>query len=124
MWIQHPRLGAFSVVLADDQLTHRPDPDLVMIRARRVEHLRLLQAACPSLADCEIIESGPHHDYAFRIIAPKTSFVEALSVLGTGLDYRNVKNTAHKAEAQVGSKFVSALHRIWSALHAIQTTPD
>ena len=120
MWIQHPRLGAFSIVLADDQRTHRPDPSTVMIRARRVEHLLLLQAACPSLADTEIIESGPHHDYAWRVIAPKASFVEALGVLGEGLDSRNVKNTAHEAESRVGHSFVSAMHRIWSALHAIQ----
>ena len=46
--------------------------------------------------------------------------MEALGVLGEGLDYRNVKNTAHKAEAQVGSKFVSAIHRIWSVLNSIQ----
>lgn len=120
MWIQHPRLGAFSIVLADNQGTHQPDPNTVMIRARRMEHLRLLQDACPALADAEIIESGPHHDYAWRIIAPKASFVEALGVLGDGLDYRNVKSTAHEAEKRVGDGFVQALHRIWSALHSIQ----
>lgn len=120
MWIQHPRLGAFSIVLADDRHTHQPDPDMVMIRARRVEHLRLLQQACPSLADAEITDSRPYHDYAWRIIAPKSSFVQALRVLGEGLSYRNVKNTAHDAEEHVGTPYVSALHRIWSTLHAIQ----
>jgi len=120
MWIQHPRLGAFSIVLADNLDTHQPNPDVVMLRARRVEHLRLLREACPSLADAEIIESGPHHDYFWRIIAPKTSFVEALGVLGKGLDYRNVKDTAHAAEVRVGTQFVQALHRIWSTLNAIQ----
>lgn len=121
MWIQHPRLGAFSIVLADNQDTHQPDPDTVMIRARQVEHLRLLQESCPSLADTEIIESGPHHDYAWRIIASKLDFTEALQALGGGLAYRNVKSAAHEAERYVGRGFVDALHRVWGSLRKIQS---
>jgi len=116
MWIQHPKLGAFSIVLADDLATGKPDPDVVMIRARREEHLQLLRAACPSLAVQEIIESPPRHDYAWRIIAPKDGLVEALAALGGGLDYRNVKGAAHDAERLVGRPYVDSLHQIWAAL--------
>ncbi len=120
MWIQHPKLGAFSIVLADDLASGKPDPEVVMIRARREEHLRLLQGACPSLAAQEVIKSPPGHDYAWRIVAPKGALVEALAALGGGLDYRNVKGAAHKAEDAVGRRFVDALHQIWTTLHGIQ----
>lgn len=116
MWIQHPELGAFSIVLADDN-RGQPDPDLLMIRARRREHLVLLQ--CKGLAGRKIIENAGT-DYRWRIIVEKEAFAVAMADLVRQLDYRNVKSRAHREEAKVGKGFVSALHRIWATLHEIQ----
>ena len=120
MWIQHPRLGAFSVVLADDLTTGRPDPTTVMIRARTRRHLELLQAAHPKLAGHEILQSPPQLDYRFRLVCRKEEWAAALSAMALELDYRNVKSAAHAAEDQVGSPFVRALHRVHADLEKIQ----
>jgi hypothetical protein len=120
MWIQHPRLGAFSVVLADDSRTGQPDPQIVMIRARREEHLALLARAYPSLGAYPVLRSSPQHDYPFRLVVPKSIAAGLVSHLLLTLDYRNVKDCAHVAESSVGRGFVQALHVVWSALRRIQ----
>jgi len=119
MWIASPSLGFFSVVLADDLDTGEPDPARLMIRARRREHLVLLQNRCTALADAEIIENAAT-DYRWRIVVEKDTFASVLAEIANGIDYRNVKSRAHDCESSVGSAFVSALHRIWSVLHGIQ----
>ena len=103
MWIQSPTLGGFSVVLADDLQTRRPDPDTVMIRARDRRHLERLQAAAPSLAGCEIVGPERGLDYPCRIVCPKEAFADALRAIALDLAYRNVKNEAHK-NAEGGRK--------------------
>ena len=47
---------------------------------------------------------------------------EVASALVMDLDYRNVKAEAHRCVDEVGEEFVSALHRVWSAFHAIQSS--
>ncbi|MBL4771875.1 MAG: hypothetical protein JKY61_12225 [Planctomycetes bacterium] len=118
MWLCSPDLGFFSIVLADDDMG-QPDPNLLMVRARRKEHLVLLQERCEGLAGAEIIESALT-DYRWRLIVKKEAFATAMSEIVMDLDYRNVKSRAHREEAKVGKGFVSALHRVWSVLHEIQ----
>ncbi len=120
MWIQHPKLGAFSLVLADDQVEGGADPDTVMIRGRSQQHLALLQAAHPALAAFPIQESRPELDYRYRLVVPKVAAAQAVAQMVTAVDYRNVKSTAHANESKVGATFVHALHQIWSALLAVQ----
>jgi hypothetical protein len=119
MWIIHPSLGAFSVVLASDLSTHLPDPDKVMVRARRTEHLQLLQERCTQLADAEILETAAT-DYRWRIVVEKADFASALGEIAGEIDYTNVKSCASQNKASVGSGFVAAMSRIWSALYSIQ----
>ena len=119
MWIQHPDLGAFSIVLADDFNTGQPDPTRLMIRARRREHLQLLQERCGGLAEVEIIETAGT-DYRWRLIAEKAAFGNAVAEIVGEIDYRNMKARAQTRETDVGGGFVAALHRIWSVLKAIQ----
>lgn len=120
LWIQHPQLGAFSIVLADDLATGAPDPETLMIRARCREHLDLLQLAHPALSEYPVLESDPFLDYRFRLIAPKAVAATALAEVVQAMDYRNVKDCAHRHEAQVGAPFAKALHRIWETLRRIQ----
>ncbi|MCB9904487.1 MAG: hypothetical protein H6831_08790 [Planctomycetes bacterium] len=119
MWIQHPEIGALSVVLADNLKTGSPDLSRVMIRARRSEHLQLLRDRCASLADAEVILTEGTN-YKWRLIIDKPAFAAALVQLIDEIDYRNVKGRAHAREQEVGSGFVSALHRIWAVLLELQ----
>lgn len=123
MWIQHPRLGAFSVVLADDIATGLPDPATVMIRARTRGHLELLQFAHPTLARHEILQGPAHLDYRYRLICPKSEWAEVLRDMALQVNYRNVKAAAHSAEESVGARFVRALHQVHADLKRIQATP-
>ncbi len=118
MWLCSATLGFFSIVLADDAFGN-PDPNLLMIRARRREHLVLLQERCEGLAGAEIIENTGT-DYRWRLIVKKEAFATAMAEIVLDLDVRNVKSRAHREEAKVGKGFVSALHRVWSVLHEIQ----
>ena len=123
MWIQSPNIGAFSVVLADDLETGRPDPTTAMIRARCRAHLELLQSAHPVLASRDILQGPPHLDYRWRLICPKAEWAEVLRNMALQIEYRNVKAAAHAAEESVGSRFVQALHRVHADLKRIQATP-
>lgn len=120
MWIQHPQLGAFSLVLADKLDEAGADPDTLMIRGRSQQHLALLQAAHPVLAAFPIQESRPELDYRYRLVVPKAAAAQAVSEMVAAVDYRNVKSTAHANESKVGAPFVHALHQIWGALLAVQ----
>jgi len=119
MWIQHPDLGAFSIVLADDLNTGQPDPTRLMIRARRREHLQLLQERCVELAEVEIIETVGT-DYRWRLIVEKAAFGNTIAEIVGEIGYRNMKARAQTRETDVGGAFVTALHRVWSVLKGIQ----
>ena len=119
MWIQHPELGAISIVLADDLETGEPDPAHLMIRARRREHLRLLQERCGGLARAEIIETVST-DYRWRIVVEKSALATALAEIAQDISYRNVKVEAHANVKTLGEGFLDALHRIWTVLRELQ----
>lgn len=123
MWIQSPTLGGFSIVLADDLATGRPDPATVMIRARDRRHLVRLQAAAPALSDYAIVGPESGLDYPCRLVCPKAAFAEALRTITLELAYRNVKNEAHRHEDALGRGFVSALHRVHADLASAQPRP-
>ena len=124
MWLQHPRIGHLSIVIARKAPGPGQPPDLsrVMIRARDRRHLEYLVAECPAL-NAEILESKDS-DYRYRLIADKTAFADALHVLALGLDWTNVKAEAEKHRAKVGQKFINALHEVWAAFQRIQQRQD
>lgn len=53
-WIIDPRVGLITCVVADDPVTGKPSTKLVMLRARRKQHLENLRRLCPMLAGAEI----------------------------------------------------------------------
>lgn len=121
MWILSPRLGFLSVVLADTEPGSRvPDPDRVMVRGRRREHLALLQQRHSQLAGFQIVESPAHCDYRWRMIVPKRLFAEALFDAVMDLSYRNAKGEAHRHAETVGDDYVAALHDVWSRLKRLR----
>ena len=95
--------GAFSIVLADTAPgSGTPDPDQLMIRARKREHLQLLQCDHPNITPFPIIESPPGLDYRFRIVAPKTVVAQVLADMASRVDYSNFKNAAHARAEHTG----------------------
>ena len=98
-----------------------PDPERIMVRARRREHLELLRSRHTSLSESEIIESGPGCDYRWRLIAPKPVVAQALMDELLCVDFKNFKNEAHRNSGKLGEDFVACLHEIWSVLRRIQT---
>jgi hypothetical protein len=70
MWI-FTRYSFYSIACAsatDGAL----DPNTMMIRARRLDHLQKLQARFPEIAGLEIV-SLAHRDYRYRLVVPKKS---------------------------------------------------
>ncbi|MCK5941448.1 MAG: hypothetical protein KAI24_05715 [Planctomycetes bacterium] len=119
-WIQSV-YGAFSIVLADTAPgSGEPDPETLMIRARRRAHLDALKARFSPLSDIEVIESSPRHDYRWRMIAPKTVVAQVVSDLVLDISWRNFKGACSNREAALGPGYTAALHTIWSTLARLQ----
>ena len=118
-WIIDPRVGFISCVVADDPITGRPSTKLVMLRARRRQHLENLRRLCPMLAGVEITAARKELDYPVRMVVERETFVSIMAELARTLDYRNVKQSAHKHEAELGPDFVALMHRVHAVLAQI-----
>ena len=95
------------------------DKDTVMIRARKIEHLRNLQARFPQMKDAKILTT-PDRDYGFRLILPKGIWAAALSELASEQEWSNFKNQASANRAKCGADYVSALHDVWEIMNRLQ----
>jgi hypothetical protein len=105
MWI-FTSTGFVSVV------THRDDPDLVVVRARdRVSLEPLIERTGAELNPWE------SWDYAFRIVVPRRVFASWLAEQAEAIDYPNFKDSA---KARRGGEFVTALGRVWQAMYDFQ----
>jgi hypothetical protein len=65
---------------------HRDNPEMLMVRARRREHLR------DNFPDYDIIVGGST-DYKYRIVISKTEFAEIVKNSVMNIDYDNFKNS-------------------------------
>jgi hypothetical protein len=107
------------------QMVQRPctgrylDPDSMMIRARRLDHLRGLRKRFPQIADLEIV-SLAHRDYRYRLMVPKKVWVEILAELATEQEWSNFKNEVARYQASDGSDYTDALRQIWSLMYNLQ----
>lgn len=115
-WIIDPRVGLISCVVADDPVTGKPSTKLVMLRARRRQHLENLRRLCPILAGVEIAAIRKELDYPVRMVVDRDTFVAVMAGLAKTLDYRNVKQSAHQHEAELGPDFVALMHRVHAVL--------
>lgn len=112
-------LGAFSVVKAAPEPGRSGKRTKLMIRARVRRHLELLQRDHPSLQNFEIIESEPHRDYRFRIIAPRAVVAKVMTRMVAELDYGNFKG-ACAASPDLDRTYGDALHDVWAVLRRLQ----
>jgi len=117
MWL-FTRYGFYSIACAN-----KPDGSLdtqtVMVRARRIAHLRSLQKRFPTLAAGEIL-TWPKRDYRYRLIVPKTSWVAIIGELAQEQEWSNFKNEAAKYQGMPGGDYVRVLHDVWSVMNRLQ----
>jgi prophage antirepressor-like protein len=55
-------------------------------------------------------------DYPVRMVVDRDTFVAVMAELAKTLDYRNVKQSAHQHEAELGADFVALMHRVHAVL--------
>jgi hypothetical protein len=88
MWC-FTRYGFLSVACAQAK-DGSIDSQTVMVRARRADHLRNLQARFPALAVAEIV-TLPNRDYRYRLVVPKRVWVAALAEMAEEQEWSNFK---------------------------------
>ena len=118
MWL-FTRYGFFSVVNGR-RPNRTTDPDTVMVRARRMAHLRNLQSRFPALAAYPVATT-PDHDYRYRIVLPKAEWLPVLTALGAEQNWCNFKSETGRYLGAAGADYTDALHKVWDVMHRLQT---
>ena len=117
MWI-FSIYGFYSIACA-----RKPDGSLdsqtVMIRARRADHLRNLQARFPALAKAKIVTLSDR-DYRYRLIVPKRTWVAVLAELAEEQEWSNFKSEVAAYQGAEGASYVRALHDVWGIMRRLQ----
>lgn len=125
MWI-FTRYGFFSAVSArqgDGSHGQPVDPDRIMIRARRREHLEsLLQRFASATTARPEIHETKSTDYRYRIFMPKAQWAALLAELASDIDYDNFKNAAHEHldATPAGRAYTHALSDVWEVMYELQ----
>lgn len=125
MYLVHPVLGFFSVVVADPRDRRRVPglgEDALAIRARDRRHLeRFCQAFPDTLGATEILEAAAGRDYRWRILVPRAAVARLFGDLGAAVDWNNVKRRADTAWAGNDDRgFVDALIDVHHRLADLQ----
>jgi len=117
MWL-FTRYGFYSIACGnapDGSL----DPDVVMVRARQVDHLRELQNRFPQLADVQIV-TMPHRDYRYRLVVAKELWVGLVAEIAREQQWSNFKDEAARYQGRAGSDYVHSLHNVWRVMYDLQ----
>lgn len=120
MFIAHPQLGFYSVVVPKDQRTGAMEPGRRMIRARRKADLVRLKARHPILAGAPILQSPAHADYRWRLLCDRDAFAQVMREMAELIDYDNVKGESHRNDDQLGVAFSTAMHACHAAFARLQ----
>ena len=117
--------GFYSIACADKPGKGRKiDPETVMVRAHLKVHLQNLKNRFECLKDDKRypIQTEQGTDYRYRLIMPKSTWVNILSILAEEQTWSNFKDEAQKFERKnkQPADYVDALHDIWSVMHWLQ----
>jgi hypothetical protein len=118
MWL-FTRYGFFSAACAQKK-NGAIDKDTIMVRSRTMRHLLNLQKRFSGLAPEILVDSGT--DYRYRIIIPKSQWVEVVSEIASEQTWSNFKNEAARFARENGDStgYVHALHDIWGTMYELQ----
>jgi hypothetical protein len=110
MWLMTPE-GFYCVVAFYNKETGKVDPDFIVLRTRREEHLRTIidrfQLTEPLLVT-------PDRDYRYRVVLPRPTWYRIVSELA------DVQYTNFKASVPDTVLPSSILHRIWAICRELQ----
>jgi hypothetical protein len=95
------------------------DPDNVMVRARRADHLRNLQKRFLAMAGADIV-TLPNRDYRYRLIVPKSNWAAALAEMAGEQKWSNFKDQVAKHQGRAGAAYTRALHDVWETMYQLQ----
>ena len=110
--------GFYSIACANEP-DGTIDTNTVMVRSRLKKHLENLKNRFPALADAEIL-NWSNRDYRYRLIVPKTVWVEILKEMAEEQEWSNFKNEAASRQTQLGSAYIRALHDVWETMYELQ----
>lgn len=110
MWLM-TRYGFYSIVCARDD-TGAPHKELMMIRARKREHLERLKDFGDAFGE---IKETEYTDYPYRIIAGRDVVVQLAARLMGEVDYSNFKKVAAGPKGTPGDKeYHRFLQFVWA----------
>jgi hypothetical protein len=117
MWL-FTRYGFFSIACA-----RKPDGTVdeqtILLRARQKGHLEKLTARFPKLAGAEIFTT-PERDYRYRLVVPKSLWVDIAVELAEEQTWSNFKNEATRFQGWDSKDYIHALHEVWSVMYSTQ----
>lgn len=114
MWL-FTRHGFYSVATGTDK-QGKPDPDVMMIRARVRRHLVALGKLTGEWAGKDV-KMTDHTDYRYRVVVTNDVWDRVASALAYDVDYPNFKAAAGK---KTDPGYTHALHRVWSVMFNLQ----
>ena len=121
MWI-FSIYGMYSIACA-----RRPDgsldPETVMVRARRADHLRNLQKRFPAVAGADVV-TLPNRDYRYRLIVPKSNWAAVLVEMVSEQKWSNFKDQVAKHQGHAGAVYTRALHDVWETMYHLQESEE
>jgi hypothetical protein len=110
MWL-FTQYGFYSVV------ANTNNPEQLIVRARKVEHLVNLMERFRITAD---IDSTSGCDYAHRIFLKRRVWAHIVADLAYGIDYSNFKTEVSNRAASVGVDYLDRLFNVWSEMMLMQ----
>ena len=109
MWVM-TRFGFFSTCRAHTRGV--PHPNLMMMRARKRQHLQALKKAYPFIKAG--IKSGGGTDYPYRIYITTAHWRRLAELLADDVDYTNFKSAARDTRPN-DTQYNEFLHSVWGA---------
>lgn len=124
IWI-FTKYGFYSVVCArqGNGSRHQPaDPDRLMVRARRREHLERLQSRFSDVLGPAEIKVYQGTDYPVRLFVEKAVWTQVSAELAAELDYDNFKAEVGESlkDQPDSGPYLDSLHRVWEVMVQIE----
>lgn len=105
MWIYTPE-GFISIV------RDREEPDMLHVRARRIEHLERFRGGHPE-RDLHPVRIDDGADYRYRIIAHENWVAGMIELMLKQMEYDNVKQATHDPD------MIDVMNRVYSETLAL-----
>jgi len=118
MWL-YTIHGFYSVVAVrpnpEGNAAQVPGGNLIMVRARKRQHLMNLQNRFPGLLAPYRISETPTNDYKCRMVLPGALWIEIAKELAAEITYPNFKEIV-KASPETDPSYGTVLHDVWEVM--------